>query len=151
MADPEVARQPIAYWDWLSGVFWWDGVLPGVVLVAPHIVKRLLPNQPGLIELLAVVLPIAALLTRFVAGSRVIKANHCGTWFRGLQFTAFGVALVALMFFDAALMLSHNMPAAVGPFAAKGDQVVWAILAVVYLTNMVFAMYPGRAAIEPAS
>src|SRR5438445_5890233 len=141
IADPEEARRPIAYRDWLLGVLGWDGALPAVVYLAPIIAKHLLPRHPGIIEVLAIVLPIAALFSRFIAGSRVIRANHCGGGCRQLQFAAFGVALLMLLLFDAAVILSHNMPA--GALFAAEDRVVWTILAVVYLNNMLFAMYPG--------
>ena len=144
-ADPEGACGPIAYRDWLIGFLGWDGALPAAVYLVPSLVKRLLPNQPGIIEVLAIVLPIAALFCRFVAGSRVIKANHCCGWCRRLQFASFGVALLILLLIDAVLTLSRNMPAG-ALFAADSDRVVWTILGVTYLFNMLFAMYPGRAA-----
>ncbi|MGE5192019.1 MAG: hypothetical protein ACM3U2_05910 [Deltaproteobacteria bacterium] len=142
--DRENARHSIAYRDWFLRVFCWDGALPVVVVLAPIVAKRLLPNLPGIIELLAIVLPIAALFSRFIAGSRVIRSNHCADSCRQLQFVALAVALVILVLIDAVLILSHNMPAG-ALFAVESDRIVWTILAAVYLTNMLFAMYPGRA------
>ncbi len=148
--DSENVRHSIAYRDWFLRVFCWDGALPAGVVLTPVIAKRLLPNHPGIIELLAIFVPIAALFSRFFVGSRVIRCNHCAARCRQLQFMALAVALVILLLIDAVLMLSHNMPAG-ALFAAEVDRVVWTILVLVYLTNMLFAMYPGRAAVDPIS
>jgi hypothetical protein len=142
--DPENARHSIAYRDWFLRVFCRDGALPAGVFLAPIIAKRLLPNHPGIIELLAVVVPIAALFSRFVAGSRVIRSNHCSDSCRQLQFVASAVAVVILVLIDAVLILSHDMPAG-ALFAAESDRIVWTILTAVYVKNMLLAMYPGRA------
>jgi hypothetical protein len=148
--EPENERHSIAYRDWFLRIFWWDGALLAGVFLAPIIAKRLLPNHPGIIELFAIVVPIAALFSRFVAGSRVIRSNHCGDSCRQLQFVALAVALVFLVLIDAVLMLSHNMPAG-ALFAAESDRIVWTRLAAAYLTSMLFAMYPGRSPVGSTS
>lgn len=141
---PECTRPSIKYRDWFLRVLCWDGALPAAVFLVPHLAKRLLPDRPGIIELLAIVVPIAALFSRFIAGTRVIRSNHCAESCRQLQFIALGAALVILLLTEAVLMLSHNMPAG-ALFAAEKDRTVWTIFAAVYLSNMLFAMYPGRA------
>lgn len=147
---PGSVCRSIAYRDWFLRVFCWDGALPTGVFLTPVVAKRLLPNHPGIIELLAIVVPIAALFSRFVAGSRVIRSNHCAERCRQLQFIALAVALVILLLIDAVLMLSHNLPAG-ALFAAEQDRIVWTIMAAVYLTNMLCAMYPGRATVGPSA
>jgi hypothetical protein len=146
---PDDRRPSSEYLNWFLRVLCWDGLLPAVVFLVPHIALLLLPNRPGVIELLAIVVPIAALFSRFVAGSRVIKSNHCAERCRQLQFMALAVALMILLLTEAALMLSHNMPPG-ALFAAEKDRIVWTVFAAVYFTNVVFAMYPGRASSGPA-
>lgn len=150
VTDSPKTRGRVPYRDWLLRVICWDGALPAIVFLAPVLVKRALPNHPGAIELLAIALPITALVIRFVVGTRAIDSNHCREGFRRLQVVALGIALLILLFVDAFLALLQNMPNG-ALFAARVHLIVWMIFAPFYLIIMLIVMYPGRPAIEPTS
>jgi hypothetical protein len=134
----------VKYGSWLLRVAGWDGLLPAYVVLAPTAVELLIPNNPGAVELTAVVLPIAAFVVRYNAGKRHIASHNCSRVIRAAQFCVFCVGIALLVLIDAVLMLSHLMPQG-ALFAAREDRIVWAVLFSVYVTAMTIAMYPGRA------
>ncbi len=96
----------------------------------------------GLIEILAVVLPVVGCLLRFSLGRRLIAGNLCSVQARRGQFAALCIGLVLLAFIDCVIVLLYVMPR--GAFGQPGD---WAILFTlwgIYFLFMAGAMYPGR-------
>jgi hypothetical protein len=129
--------------SWLLRVVAWDGLLPAFVALVPTMICALLPNNRGVIEIAAVVLPIAAFFIRVSVGTRHIASNTCGTIVRRLQCFVFIVGIIILALIDSVLILTHVMPKGT-PFATSSDCIVWMVLVLVYLTSMTVAMYPGR-------
>ena len=127
---------------WPLRIVLWDGVLPVVVWLAPFVVRFLIPNRRGAIEITAIVLPIAAFLFRLHVGRRQIARNRCGDWMRRFQLVVFCVGIVVLVLIDAVMVLIHVMPPG-AVFATPGDRIVWACLYGIYMTSMAIAMYPG--------
>jgi hypothetical protein len=123
----------------------WDGLLPVGIILLPAAIQFLLPNRRGPVELIAVVIPIAALLLRIRAGNRRIWANHCTPGFQSFQLTAFLLGVFILFIFDAIIILMHIMPA--GAFT-PGELWIFAILFAVYYLLMIIAMYPGREPVQ---
>ena len=131
--------------SWFWGLAVWDGLLPLGIVLVPMLVQLILPNQRKPIELIAVVVPIAALLLRLRAGNRRIWSNHCTPGFQSFQLTVFLLAIFILFIFDAILILMHIMPP--GAFT-PGELRGFAILFGIYYLLMIIAMYPGREPIQ---
>lgn len=139
---PQALLRPITYRDWIFGVMAWDGILPVCVVAAPLFAMRVFQNHPSAIELTAIVLPITALLIRFVVGSSAIRVNHCSVPVRRAHYGALPLAILKLLSVDSVLILAQNMPKGI-LLAAKEDQIVWGVMAFLYLTCMLIAMHPG--------
>ncbi|MDR3639662.1 MAG: hypothetical protein P4L84_38030 [Isosphaeraceae bacterium] len=131
--------------SWLLRLITWDGVLPACIVFAPAGIELLFPNNRGAIELAAVLLPITAFWVRFSVGKRHIDTNHCGPAVRTFQLCVFCFGIFVLVFFDAAITLSHIMPQG-ALFSTSADILVWGIIGAIYVTSMAIAMYPGRSA-----
>jgi hypothetical protein len=131
----------IRFGDWLLRLITWDSLLPIVVFSIPALIHTLFPNNRGIIEITAVVLPIAACFIRMRAGRRHIAANNCSLRFRRFQTIALIFGLVWLAVIDAVIVLSRIVPQGAIAFRL----IDYAIFAALYLPPMTFAMYPGRA------
>jgi hypothetical protein len=92
-----------------------------------------------------VLLPICALVFRWDAGSQVIKSNHCTERFRKFQICSLGVVLLILLSIEVSMIVGNRL------FRAGDERIGWPILAVIYLSNTLFAMYPGRTDTRGAS
>ncbi len=133
----------VNYRVWFFQVLGWDGFLPAGLAIAPYLIHLIFPGRRGAVELAAVILPIAAFLTRMVVGSRHIGANHCGPVVRTIQYLVFYVGIFMLVLFDAFLVLVHIMPGGLQG-VTPGDAAGLGFVVTVYLTFMTVAMYPGR-------
>jgi hypothetical protein len=132
----------VDYVGWFLRLLGWDIVLTAVVAIAPVIVQLVLPGNRDAIDLIAVPLPIAALILRACSGWHHIQANGCDLEMRQQQTSALMLALVMLLTFDTMMIMSHIMPAP-APLAPI-DYFIYGGLFVLYLGLMAFAMYPGR-------
>jgi hypothetical protein len=141
--DPLVAEWQLDVRAWLVRVITWDGVLPACVLLVPSVVALVLPNRRGAIEITAVALPIVAFLIRFRVGKRHIDSNHCGEAMKVFQLCIFSLGILALVLFDAFVVLIHVMPRRAGGIT-PADLFELAIPVSIYLAIMALAMYPGR-------
>jgi hypothetical protein len=129
---------------WILRIAKWDGLLPAVVWTSPILVQLVFPNVRGAIELVAVALPIAALLLRYLIGKRHIDSNRCSLLTRRIQMLALCVGSIVLMLIDSVMILTHVMPKGAA-FATTGDVIVWGVLYAIYILSMTIAMYPGCA------
>lgn len=137
----ERASVPVS--TWAIRTVGWDWLLPLVVLFIPRILQRVFPGNRGILEIAVIVLPISALMLRGALGWRAISRNACGGGWRACQRIALGAALFILFVFDAFVVLSHLAePDAF--FATTADYVALLVGAVLYLSLMAFAMFPGR-------
>lgn len=127
--------------DWIFSVVKWDGILPAIVWSIPTLVRALFPNQRGPVEVVAIVLPIFAIVFRFYLGKRVIVSNNCGTVMRCLQMVALCVGIFFFFVVDALMILVQIMPPA-APLQAR-ELAVLVVLFSIYFGIMLIAMYPG--------
>jgi hypothetical protein len=130
--------------QWFLDVASWDGLFPAFIFLTSYLAARLFPNNQGLAEILMVCLPIIGVLTRFMIGSKKIKSNYCGLWVRRMQFVTLGVAVLMFMAFDFFIVLGAFIRRQNQNFLAPADYWVLGIIAVIYLSLVTFAMYPGR-------
>jgi hypothetical protein len=137
------------YGSWFFRVISWDAILPFCLLIVPMLIELCFPNQRGVMEVVAVTLPIAAFLLRIRAGWRHITTNRCSDFVRRFQFFVFCLGILPLVLIDCFMILSHLMPQG-AQFATRDDVIVLAIVFAIYLTLMTVAMYPGRALSSPA-
>ena len=107
----------------------------------------LLPNQRWVIELTAILLPVAACVIRLVVGRHYILNNHCSRGFRVLQTALLILGLLVMGLVDCVITLMHIMPQR-PQFVGPKDFIVWGALGVIYLCSMIVAMYPGKATVE---
>ncbi|MBX3452110.1 MAG: hypothetical protein KF777_21320 [Planctomycetaceae bacterium] len=133
----------VPYGSWFLRVLTWDGILAASILLLPGIVEFLFPRQRGAMELAAVMWPIVALFVRFFVARRHIDSNACSRLMRRLQLAAVCVAIFVLLLIDSLVILAHEMPRG-AMVATPTDIIVWAVLVVIYLAGMTFAMYPGK-------
>jgi len=141
--DPPSSAPGVPYGSWFLRVLTWDGILAASILLLPGIVELLFPKQRGAMELAAVFWPIVALFVRFFVARRHINANACSRWMRRLQLATVCVAIFVLLLIDSLVILAHEMPRG-AMVATPTDIVIWAVLIVIYLAGMTFAMYPGK-------
>lgn len=123
---------------WLLRLFGYDGALPAVVLLIPATL-HLLFRDATWVELLALILPIAAYIVRAGIGLEMIESNPCGRWQRRTQKTALFFALLALMVVDAVAILVCTLPK--GGFTSF-DFLVLTLVYLLYLTLMAIATFP---------
>ena len=135
----------ISFRSWLLRVVAWDGVLPLVLLGLPHGIHFLFPEAAGAIEILGVLLPIAAFFTRLVVGFRHIRENHCPALLQQLQYVVLFLGILGLVMFDAVMILQLNLPQ--GAMQPGDLLVLFGIVFAIYLPCMILAMYPGREAV----
>ena len=132
----------VNYRSWLLRIVTWDTLLPACVGLLPHGIELVFPKNRGVMEVVAVTVPVAAFFLRIRAGTHQIATNQCSQILRNLQRCAFVLGILPLVLVDAFLILSHLMPQG-ALIATPGDRLVWAIVLGVYLTCMAVAMYPG--------
>ena len=130
------------YRIWFGRVIAYDGLLPLMVWLTPWFASIALPNRRGLIEILAILLPVLGFLVRYVSGRGLIAANFCSARVRRFQFVGFCVGLVLLGFIDCLIVLLYVMPR--GALKQPDDWLVLLIMLGVYFVLMVGAMFPGR-------
>ena len=95
---------------WFGRVLAFDGILPLVIWFAPWLVSIVLPNRPGVIEVLSVFLPVMGFLVRYITGRSLIRANECSQQFRLVQNVLLGLGLVLLALIDCVVVLIYVMP-----------------------------------------
>jgi hypothetical protein len=127
---------------WMFRLFAWDGLLPAAVWSLPLLLRWCLPGNRGIIELVAVVLPVVGFFVRFYVGTRYIFSNGCGKLLRGCQVVSLVFGILVLVLIDCVMMLTHVMPPGEA-FATKQDVLIWTGLYTFYLSMMALALYPG--------
>lgn len=123
-------------------LFGYDGVLPAIVLLAPtilHVVFR----GASWVELLAIVLPIAAYIIRAELGLRLIERNQSSPWLRRAQKTSLYFALLILLMVDACAILMCTLPQ---NCVTNFDRAVLFVLYLLYLALMAVATFPSAIA-----
>ena len=100
----------IKWGSWLLTIISCDGLLPPCVLLVPYLIEILVPNNPGAIEVAAVLLPIMGFLVRLVIGIRRIKTNQCSESIRAIQLCFLILGICVLVFIDSFLIISHLIP-----------------------------------------
>jgi hypothetical protein len=130
------------YRIWFGRIVTYDGVLPLMVWLTPWLASVAFPNRRGLIEILAILLPVIGFLIRYYRGRRLIDSNLCSLRFRRCQFASLCVGLVLLAFIDCVIVLLYVMPR--GAMDNVSDWVVFLFLGSAYFSLMAGAMYPGR-------
>ena len=133
-----------SYRAWLLKLIAWDGGVPALVLVVPEFVEMLFPNRRGVVQMMAIALPIAAFLVRFFIARRQINSNQCSRLVRRVQMAALCIGIFILLMIDALLILARDLPKG-ALFATTTDVVTFIVLIGMYLICMVIATYPGRA------
>ncbi len=126
---------------WLARLITYDGLLPLMVWLTPWLVALLFPERRGLIEILAITLPVVGCLIRFSLGRRLIAGNLCSVLIRRCQFAVLALGLVLLAIVDCVIVLLCVMPRNV---FAPADWLILLGLWSVYFLFMAGAMYPGR-------
>jgi len=132
----------VDYLGWFLRLLGWDIVLTAAVAIAPVVVSRLFPGNRDAIEMIAVPLPIAALVIRLCSGWHQIKSNGCDAELRQKQLSALMLALAMLVAFDVMMVMLHVGPA-LDPMQPI-DYCIYGGLFLLYLGLMAYAMYPGR-------
>ena len=127
---------------WSARVITYDGLLPLAVWLTPWFVALVVPGRRGVIEILAILLPVVGCLIRFSLGRRLITGNLCSSQVRRCQFAALSLGLVLLALIDCVIVLLYVMPR--GAFGQPADWGILVGLWTVYLTLMAGAMYSGR-------
>jgi len=127
---------------WSARVITYDGLLPLAVWLTPWFVALVVPNRRGVIEILAILLPVVGCLIRFSLGRRLITGNLCSPQVRRCQFAALSLGLVLLALIDCVIVLLYVMPR--GAFGQSADWGILVGLWIVYFSLMAGAMYPGR-------
>ena len=138
-----MAAGRIKWSSWFLNLISWDGLLPPFMLLVPCLIEILVPDNRGVIEVAAVLMPITGFFIRFVVGRRQIAANQCGVVVRRVQVCFLGFGILVLALIDSVVILTHVMPNGAA-WNNPTDRMVWAVLASIYLTSMTIAMYPGR-------
>lgn len=139
----ENRRKPgIRVGAWLWQVFFWDGVLPVVVLWIPQFARNLQADR-DVVEGLAIVLPILAFFVRLAIGYRKLARNHCGPLLKTLQFGVFFMAAILLVCVDSLMILAMEMNAGAQGLTPE-YMLVFSGLFAIYFLAMLFVFYPGR-------
>lgn len=145
--EPVIRR--VNYWLWFYRLIAWDSLLPAIIVGVPMALHRLFPNAQGAIDLVVIILPIAALFIRFRSGQKHILENQCSRKLRQIQFAVLWFGILALVLFDAFIILKELFPnivilANLFPNFPLTDPQLIVIFLVTYFLMMLFAMYPGR-------
>ena len=90
----------------------------------------------------ASIIPILALVARYIIAVRYIDRNHCGIWMKRFQWFTLCGALFYLLCFESLLITFQDLPGANKLDAAA---VLFLLTAyVLYLIPMAFVLYPGK-------
>jgi len=135
--EPPLSRVDFA--AWALRIATWDGVLPLAVLIVPVVVEHIFPNQPVVLNWVAIVGAVTAFCLRGVIGFRQISKNHCSPGFRENQIPVFVFGIFVLAFFDCVGMFLHLVP----NFSVFDYLIFYGLAFAIYLPVMAFAMYPG--------
>lgn len=136
----------IDYFSWFIRVLAWDGFMPVVIIVTPFLVQKYFPNNRNAVEFTGIMLPLVGFIFRFFAGWIHIFSNHCGRVFRALQFGVLCFGLLSIIIIDTIFVLFHGREK--DAFVSSADYLTCAGLYLIYLTSMIFAMYPGKTEIS---
>ena len=128
------------YREWLINSFCWDGFLPVAVILISLIIAGVFPNQPGVGEVAAIVVPLAALAARLRNGLRRFRSSDYYGW----QFILFGCAIGTLGLFDGVFILFETVP----NIAKREDWILLACLFAVYMVLMLAAFFPARQVVK---
>ena len=113
------AQGAVNFGKWALKVITWDAVLPALVVFFPLCVGFLFPNRRGIVEIIAVVLPIVAFLLRFRAGKRHIDSNQCSGLTKSVQLCVFCLGILPLALVDSVVILTEIMPRGPSVFGTK--------------------------------
>ena len=127
----------------------WDGLVPVGLILISRVFQLFVGGGNGAIELLAIFLPVAALLVRLYLGVQSIGENDCAPLVRAGQLGLLILAMLALGVFECVLILASHAPPGNGPFDRADDLQVWYGLLAAYVTCVTVAMYPGREPVSP--
>ena len=108
----------------------------------PALIGLLFPNNRGIIEITALVLPITAFFIRYRVGRRYVASNHCGKIMRRFQVVIFCLGITILCFIDTMMILTYVLPKGF-LFRTLSDRMFWIIFYATYLVFMLIAMFPG--------
>lgn len=136
----------VDYGLWLRRVATWDGVLPACVAAAPCVIRMLVRGQLGVAVAMiaAVTLPAVAFELRLLYGRNRIASNYCSTSVRRLQSYALYIGLFTLALIDFILFYCQAITGGKAKiFEGTSDWIGFALCVAIYVTAMVFAMYPG--------
>lgn len=131
--------QPSVVTEWVLNVFGLDGLMPIIVLLVPVLFQAVL-GRNFFIEILAIILPVAAFFWRGVLSSRKIEGNRCGKLLRLVQRAALLFALLLMALVDAFAILVWTIPKG---GLTLGDYLTTGILYLLYLSLLAVALYPG--------
>ena len=138
-----MATEQVNYGAWFFRVVAWDGLIPLCVVLLPAVIKYLMPNHRGALEIAALATPAIMFILRLIVGKRHIAANHCSATVRMVQVCVFYFGILVLGFIEGVLILSHLLPPG-ALFVTTADVIVCVIPITAYLASMTIAMYPGR-------
>ena len=124
--------------EWAMSVSCWDGVYPLVVAAVASVVT-MLPLR-GLVEILAILIPVVVFLLRQLIGLRYFQGQHHYIW----QRVVFFAATVLLALLDCFFILIRNLMNALG----WGDWIMWGMLYASYFCMMAIAMFPIRECLQ---
>ena len=149
--DEPMPRGEINYRKWVLDVLSWDGILPACTFGVAWLGAKLFPaNQfgqnAGWGEVLMIAVPIVGVLARFYIGKHKISTNHCGPWFRALQYLCLCMTVFFFMILDFFVVLGALVRQ--GPLIGWGDVPTLVCVAAVYLCVVGCTMYPGRSPVD---
>ena len=126
---------------WFSRVFSLDGILPLFVFLLPKGIQWIFDIPDHDMVLPSVILPILAMILRVILGLKAIDSNQVRPFFRGCQLIVFVCGVLVLMFLETFVVALHFLPP-VAPAPVKIISVL-AVMHLIYLAAMTFAMFPG--------
>lgn len=126
---------------WFSRVFSLDGILPLFVLLLPKAIQWIFGIADHDMVLPSIILPIMAMIFRVILGLKAIDSNQVRPFFRGCQLFVFTCGVLVLLFLETFVVTLHFLP----PVAPSPIQMisVMAVMYLIYLAAMTFAMFPG--------
>ncbi len=133
------------YWQWFIRVLTWDGLVPVGLFLMSASLASMANGDLEWISLVALILPVIALLVRFYRGLRSIHKNRCSPATRAVQIGLLVLGLIMLGVLDGVIILSTTAPPGAGPFDRADDRQIWYWFGIVYWIAMMIAMYPGQA------
>jgi len=124
------------YTDWILSTLCWDGALPIAVVSLPNRIMLAWPGRPGLVQVIALLIPITAF---FVRGAHGFKRNRAGQ-FRLWQTAMFVIGILLLALWETTFILFTGMP----NIAQHSDwYILWALYSA-YVISMAIAFFPMK-------